>query len=189
MSEPDAVSFEPEAELPTEAQARVEARAAHQVFMTVLVSKEATGRPFPGLPLANALFNAGDRSLNETFDVALGVLAGFRLGALSTPAASTVGFVDAVSAYFTAFKAEFRRIDSGLRAGGQERDEMTAYVNAELDEAQLLVWREAFAMAELPSGWERQVRAAAERDEQARRSAQPSDGRSWLPSAFRRRSG
>jgi hypothetical protein len=186
--------MEPEAELPTEDQARIEARAAHLVFMTVLVSKEATGRPLPGLLLANALFNAGDRGLNQTFDVALGVLAGFRLGSLSTAAASTAaastaGFVDAVSAYFTAFKAEFRRIDSGLRAAGQERDAMTAYVNAELDEARLLVWREAFAMAELPSGWERQVRDAAERDERAQRAAKPPGGRSWLSSAFRRRSG
>jgi hypothetical protein len=183
------VSYEPEAELPTEDQARVEARAAHQVFMTVLVSKEATGRPFPGLLLANALFNAGDRGLDQSFDAALGVLAGFRLGSLSTTAARTVGFVDAVSAYLAAFQAEFRRIDSGLRAGGQERDAMLAYVTAERDEARLLVWREAFAMAELPSGWERQVRDAAERDEQAQQAAKRSDGRSWLSSAFCRRGG
>ena len=183
------MSTEPETELPAEDQARVEARAAHAVFVAVLVSKEATGRPFPGLLLANTLFNAGDRGLNETFDVALGVLAGFRIGSLSMHAASTVGFVDAASAYFTAFKAEFRRIDSGLRAGGEQREAMTAYVNAERDEARLLVWREAFAMAELPSGWERLVREAAERDEQAQRAAKQSGRRSWLSSVFRRRSG
>jgi hypothetical protein len=94
-----------------------------------------------------------------------------------------------VSAYLTAFEAEFRRIDSGLRAGGREPDAMLAYVTAERDEARLLVWREAFAMAEKPSGWERQVRDAAERDEQAQRAAKRSGGRSWLSSAFRRRSG
>lgn len=185
------MSDEPEAELPTEDQARAEARVAHLIYMVVLASQWETGRPLPGLRLANGLFNAADRGLDEAFNTALATLAGFRLGSLSisTPVASPDGFIDAVSAYLTAFKAEFRRIDTAYRAGGQERDAMNAYVMADRDTAQMLVWREAFATAELPSGWERQVRAAAERDEQARRSAQPSDGRSWLSSAFRRRSG
>lgn len=71
------MSYESEAELPIKDQARVEARAAHKVYMTVLVLKEATGRPFPGLLLANALFNAVDRGLDQSFDVALGASPAF----------------------------------------------------------------------------------------------------------------
>ncbi len=66
---------------------------------------------------------------------------------------------------------------------------MHAYVMAEDDRARVRMWREAFASADLPSGWERLVDDAAEQDKQAQRAAKRSGGRSWLSSAFRRRSG
>ncbi len=110
--------------VPTEEQARVEARAAHMVYMAVLASQSKAARPWPGLRLANALFHAGDWGWDETFDAALGVLAGFRIGALSGPVASPDAFVDAASAYLAAFSAEFRRIRQRLlrRSTGGGRD-------------------------------------------------------------------
>lgn len=65
---------------------------------------------------------------------------------------------------------------------------MHAHVMAERDPNVELVWRAAFADSEKPSGRERLVKEAAERDRQTRAAAKQSGAGFWL-SSLRRRNG